>query len=113
MNDDVMLLIMWAGSMMMLLGFPWVSSLRRRKAKGAEPEPVCGCEHHLAYHTYEGACKGQIKTHVGTDHRGYPVYEVFDCTCQQYVGPVPAISPQIMRELSNPSPAIEPYSQDK
>lgn len=86
---------------------------RRKKVKGAEPDPVCGCEHHLAFHTPDGVCKGQTQIRTGTDSRGYGKHEIVDCTCQQYVGPVPALNPQIMRELTNPSLSVEPYSQDK
>lgn len=84
-----------------------------RKRKGAEPDPICGCEHHLAFHTHDGVCKGQTQRYMGQNDHGYSQYEIIDCTCQQYVGPVPAISPQLMRELNASMPNIEPYTQDK
>lgn len=104
--------------------------LRHLRLRGAEPKPICGCEHHLAFHTPEGICKGQTQRWLGTNNRGISQYEITNCTCQQYVGHVPAISPQIMRELSTPSrhyldglphgkdgdaadPSTEPFSQDK
>lgn len=109
---------------------------KKKLAKGEEPDPICGCGHHLAFHTAEGQCREQIPLLAGAEG-GQPKYDVYDCTCQQYVGPVPAISPQIMRELSNgpgsfdkesgywldgqhrltrtdaSQPSTEPYSQDK
>jgi hypothetical protein len=86
---------------------------KKKPKKGAEPEPLCGCEHHLAFHTSEGVCKAQKQRWTGTNDRGYSQYDIVSCTCQQYVGPVPDITPQIMRELTRPTPAVEPYSQDK
>jgi hypothetical protein len=90
-----------------------LKSDKKKPKKGAEPDPICGCEHHLAFHTAEGVCKAQKQQYIGMNQQGYSQYSIVDCTCQQYVGPIPVISPQLMRELSNPSPAPEPYSQDK
>lgn len=90
-----------------------LKSGRKRRRKGEEPEPICGCEHNLAFHTSEGICKAQRQRWLGTDSRGNSQYDIVDCTCQQYVGPIPMISPQIMRELSMPQASVEPYSQDK
>lgn len=99
----------------MLLFITWVVGklARGKRRKGTEPDPICGCEHHLAFHTNEGVCKAQRQRWLGTDSRGNSQYDIVDCTCQQYVGHVPVISPQIMRELSNPTVNVEPYSQDK
>lgn len=80
----------------------------KKRPKGAEPEPICGCEHHLAFHTPEGVCKEQVPIPDGENK-----FKVYDCTCQQYVGPIPSISPQILRELAMPPSSVEPYSQEK
>lgn len=85
---------------------------KKKLTKGDEPDPICGCGHHLAFHTAEGQCREQIPI-LAAAEGGQPKYDVYDCTCQQYVGAVPAISPQIMRELSLPQSSVEPYTQEK
>lgn len=86
--------------------------VKKRLKKGEAPEPICGCEHHLAFHTDDGVCKEQVPVPNGAEG-GVAKYTVYDCTCQQYVGPYPEVSPKIMRELMTPPPAPEPYSQEK
>jgi hypothetical protein len=48
------------------------------------PPPICGCEHHLAFHEMDGEgnptghCREIINSHNGTE-----------CGCQRYTGPEP------------------------
>lgn len=113
MSDNATLVVVFIVACALLVFITWRFGVGSAPPKGAEAEPICGCGHHLAFHTLEGVCKEQVKTLMRTNPHGFPEYEVFDCTCQEYVGPVPAVSPQIVRELSKPFPATEPYSQDK
>jgi hypothetical protein len=62
-----------------------------------DPQPVCGCSHHLSFHNpATSACA------------------VDDCRCQQYIGPeplghvvaMPLIDPE--RLVSPPQPMIDP-----
>jgi hypothetical protein len=58
-----------------------------------EPQPVCGCSHHLSFHNPRtSACA------------------VDDCRCQQYVGPEPLghvfAQPLVNPELGGDAPAI-------
>ncbi|GAA3475628.1 MULTISPECIES: hypothetical protein [Streptomyces] len=64
---------------------------RRRTAERPElPEPVCTCGHGLAYHDQESqACHGLVKTPVEFDKvYGAVDFEMRQCTCRRYVGPV-------------------------
>lgn len=114
MNDDITALI----AMAMLLAFFLLSGngitavIKKRLTKGEPPEPICGCGHHFAFHTADGVCKEQVPLPDGAEG-GVAKYTVYDCTCQQYVGPYPEVSPQIMRELMAPPSSVEPYSQEK
>lgn len=78
----------------------------RKPKKGEEPEPVCGCEHHLAFHTNDGVCKGKVQVQTGFNEYGQPTLDYHDCACQQYRGPVPSINPRVMLELTNPGPGL-------
>lgn len=56
----------------------------RRKRK--EPEPRCGCGHHLAMHDPDSKhCHAQWQFRP---QPGAPL-KLRDCTCRQYVGPMP------------------------
>ena len=64
-----------------------------------EPQPVCGCSHHLSFHNPQtSACA------------------VDDCRCQQYVGPEPLghifAQPLIDPDATRPGAAILPPSPD-
>lgn len=111
MNDDLMMLIILGMTMMFFLlsGSPVSEAVKKRLKKG---EPICGCGHHFAFHTAEGVCKEQIPVPNGAIG-GAMRYTVHLCTCQQYVGPYPEVSPKVMRELMDPPSSVEPYSQDK
>ncbi len=52
---------------------------RARPAPSAERPPICGCEHHAAFHE---AAENRCHAKVG------PARDR-DCTCQRYVGPQP------------------------
>jgi hypothetical protein len=65
----------------------------REKALAAAsrpPEPICGCDHHLAKHDKQGVCHETIEaaTAWDADHRP-TAWESRPCACQQYVGPEP------------------------
>lgn len=69
---------------------------RRRKRKravngGEDPQPVCGCDHHYAFHDpTTGHCHATSKVASKWDYAGYPVaYTHQQCGCRQYVGPQP------------------------
>ncbi|MFE7118134.1 hypothetical protein ACFU99_22220 [Streptomyces sp. NPDC057654] len=60
------------------------------EAANKQPEPVCGCGHHLAKHDKQGKCHEAVEVPVAWDAEKKPVqYEPGVCNCQQYVGPQP------------------------
>ncbi|WP_329064494.1 hypothetical protein [Streptomyces sp. NBC_01429] len=55
-----------------------------------QPEPVCGCSHHLAVHDRQGKCHEDVEAPVEWDEEKKPLrYERRQCNCQQYIGPQP------------------------
>ncbi|RDG35603.1 hypothetical protein [Streptomyces corynorhini] len=57
---------------------------------GRQPDPVCGCSHHLAKHDRQGKCHEDVEAPVEWDAEKKPLrYERRQCNCQQYVGPQP------------------------
>jgi hypothetical protein len=59
-------------------------------AANRPPEPVCGCEHHLAKHDKAGKCHEEVQAPAAWDADGKVLrYEPRPCNCQQYVGPEP------------------------
>ena len=46
-----------------------------------EPEPICGCKHHLCFHDDSGCNAGGKQVYV-IDH-----YELTTCGCKAYIGP--------------------------
>jgi hypothetical protein len=63
---------------------------RELEAANRQPEPVCGCTHHLAKHDKQGKCHELVETPVAWDEAKKPVrYESQTCNCQQYIGPQP------------------------
>jgi hypothetical protein len=52
---------------------------RARPPVTTDREPICGCEHHVAFHE-AGENRCHAKTGPARDR---------DCTCQKYVGPQP------------------------
>ncbi len=52
---------------------------RKRPPPSDERAPICGCEHHVAFHE-AGERRCHAKTGPARDR---------DCTCQRYVGPQP------------------------
>lgn len=100
-----------------LMFLAWIISkaLRAKRRKGDGPEPLCRCEHFYSFHDPQtGRCSRTRKISSKWDSMGMAVgYEYIPCECHVYDGPIPALNPQIMRELTNPSPSVEPYSQDK
>ncbi len=64
--------------------------LERLEAASAQPEPVCGCGHHLAKHDRQGHCHEIVRVPTGWDAQHRPLgFERGTCNCQQYVGPQP------------------------
>jgi hypothetical protein len=58
-----------------------------------EPQPICGCSHHLSFHSpHTAACA------------------VDDCRCQQYVGPEP-LGYVFAQPLINPVTQLDPDAQ--
>lgn len=61
-----------------------VAASRRHHRRVKSPPPICGCEHHLAFHELDdegnatGPCHEIVVTHNATE-----------CGCQRYTGPVP------------------------
>lgn len=53
-----------------------------------QPQPICGCEHHLALHDPKSsACSGQ-RQHVTLYENGIPrKWVYYSCDCKQYIGP--------------------------
>lgn len=55
-----------------------------------QPEPVCGCTHHLAKHDHKGKCHENVEVPTAWDEDKKPLrYELGQCNCQRYVGPQP------------------------
>jgi hypothetical protein len=72
------------------LGIGHLNGRRTRKRVGPAPAECDGCHHGLSYHNDGGKCHGthrRIKYSSGGSNLGW--HDV-PCTCQQYVGPVPA-----------------------
>ncbi|SFB80329.1 hypothetical protein SAMN05421773_10151 [Streptomyces aidingensis] len=64
--------------------------LDRLEAAAAQPEPVCGCGHHLAKHDRQGHCHEIVRIPTGWDAQRRPLgFERGACNCQQYIGPQP------------------------
>lgn len=61
------------------------------------PKPVCGCTHHLSYHSKAGKCNGYQPGVVKGDGKS-----LVDCRCKQYVGPQP-LPELFLPELSDGS----------
>lgn len=107
MSDVVILAMLLIGMVAMFGGGAWVNSiigaiLQRRREKG---QPICGCGHHFSFHEpSKGICKQHTRHVIGYDGGGDPVYEIGDCSCQQYVGPMPEVDYQIIRELGQHQP---------
>jgi len=117
MDDNEALIIVIGMVMLFLLLRRVTAPLRRhRQGVGDEALRVCGgCDHHYSFHDPENFhCSKQRQIAAKWDSYGREVgYEYMDCECRVYDGPMPAISPQIMRELQHPAPSVEPFSQDK
>ena len=55
-----------------------------------DPQPVCGCTHHLAKHDRSGKCHETVEAPTAWDAERKPLqYEARPCNCQQYIGPEP------------------------
>jgi transposase len=59
---------------------------RRRKKLYEEPEPICGCRHHLSYHGEDGECHAQVMQY---DPHKQKRVAIGQCACKKYVGPEP------------------------
>jgi hypothetical protein len=79
---------------------------RRRKARPAEPKPVCGCTHHRALHDVDdGICHGTVARQLWNDRNLLAGMEHVPCPCRRYVGPEPISSlwtPPLLTEEGNP-----------
>lgn len=75
-----------------LLAIGWLighfAPARRRSPK--PPEPICGCEHELAYHDpATGVCHEEAPKRVWDEKVNMHVDKPFRCQCRQYDGPTP------------------------
>ena len=63
--------------------------IRRRITIDKDPDPICGCNHHLAMHDERtGRCSETVKTPSKYNGGGNAIaYEYMPCTCRRYVGP--------------------------
>lgn len=85
--DPVTLLI---GAGILLTGGMIGNIAGRRRVKAAgPPKAKCeGCDHNLSFHD-ESRCHGHTKRDVYDDGEWIGT-DYVPCTCQQYVGPIPA-----------------------
>lgn len=96
MNDLTLLLtvFMGGGALGTMGGWARDWSERRRKDRTERekgPQPICGCEHHFAYHDPEtGKCHSMKKVPIEWDDDGDVMKaQLLECECRQYVGPEP------------------------
>lgn len=92
---------MIVGAALLVFGFIGGRRARRRHpgagggaiAAAAEPKPVCACKHALAFHDPRtNVCHGQINgdpLRYDSFHHA-TAWKRVQCTCRQYVGPIPA-----------------------
>lgn len=107
MSDTIALVIALLLPVAMLGGGAWVKSvidqvLEHRRQRG---QPICGCGHHFSFHEPgQQICKQRTREVAGFDRHGDEVFEVRDCACQQYSGPMPQIDYRIVKELGGGEP---------
>lgn len=76
----------------MLTGYILGRRAATRERPTPPPQPVCGCDHHLAHHHPESkVCKAAVQQRYQTSGGSWRVRWV-DCACQQYTGPEPITS---------------------
>lgn len=74
-------------------------ALERRRQQG---QPICGCGHHFSFHDpHQQVCKQRTREFIGFDDEGHRLFEIDDCDCQQYSGPLPEIDYRIVKELGS------------
>lgn len=71
----------------------------RRKSK--DPEPICGCDHHLAMHDPKthGCHDVIVRREMHNPNGKYIGKQLTPCTCRQYVGPQPVDSFFVTRSI--------------
>lgn len=116
--------IVWCVLMFFLAGGSLSSishALERRRERKSEderrriegPSPICGCDHHLAFHDEKSGCQQKVKTTVAwryDDFEDDPVetaWEMMTCPCVRYTGPqpvdslyLPSTSSDVRKEMS-------------
>jgi hypothetical protein len=78
------------GALIALAGVILGRLLPNRRRDPKQPEPMCGCKHHLSLHDpVTNVCHGTGKEPVKWDAYGTPrAWQYPPCTCRQYVGPM-------------------------
>lgn len=86
-----MVLEMLAGGGLTVVGFLIGRFAPARRRFPKPPEPICGCDHPLAYHNPKtGICGGEEKQYAVWDATARRhVDKMVRCTGQQYDGPTP------------------------
>ena len=81
--------------------------LRRRTSIQKDPEPICGCDHHLAMHDERtGRCSEMVRTPSKYNGVGAPIaYQYLPCTCRRYVGP------QVVETFFHPRLSLDSAAQ--
>lgn len=86
--DPLSLLV---GAGILLFGTALGSLLRRGRRTAATTTTTCeGCQHGLSYHADTGGCQGIDQRNKYNRHGDYIGKEPVSCTCQLYVGHIPA-----------------------
>jgi hypothetical protein len=81
-----------AGAVVLLVGIG-IGRISRRKdrASTGSPAAVCeGCEHGLSFHDEKNRCRSKVARNRYDSIGGHTGKEYVDCTCRQYIGPIPA-----------------------
>jgi hypothetical protein len=87
MSDAVSLLV---GASLLALGY-LVGRFARPRPRPAEPTATCGCGHGFDQHDpAENRCHAELSRATYNQHGEVVGYTYVPCTCQRYVGPLPA-----------------------
>ena len=76
-----------AGGALLVIG--WVAGRlgRVRPRPHRQPQPVCGCGHHLAHHDRQAGACAALVLYEWYDKRMMQRWET--CSCKRYTGPEP------------------------
>lgn len=79
-----------------------------RKALTDDSKPICFCQHHFGEHRRNGSCASDVKR-----ARSGGGFHWVNCTCQQYVGPVPLANTEFWAApIATSRAAIETVYED-